>query len=73
MFPDVSGFVNSVTSHDYNTTILIAMIVLLIMFFKFLIRLIKQILIGGTKKVLIEFLYKCFRIINCFTFEVFIR
>lgn len=57
MFPDVSGFVNTVTSHDYNTTILIAMIVLLIMFFKFLIRLIKQILIGGTKKVLIEFFY----------------
>lgn len=23
MFPDVSGFVNAVTSHDYNTTILI--------------------------------------------------
>ena len=57
MFPDVSGFVNAVTSHDYNTIILIAMIVLLIMFFKFLIRLIKQILIGGTKKVLIEFFY----------------
>lgn len=57
MFPDVSGLVTAITSRDYNLTIVLAIVVVGIIFIRFLIRLIKQILLGGTKKVLIEFFY----------------
>lgn len=57
MFPDVSGLVTAITNRDYNLTILIAIVVVGIIFLRFLIRLIKQMLLGGTKKVLIEFFY----------------
>lgn len=57
MFPDVSHIAETITSKDYNLTVLVAILIVLLLFFKFLIRLIKQIIKGGTKKVLIEFIY----------------